>query len=116
MMENIRSGNFCAVVRLEERGHRGKHKPPPHDGGPSLTFSCSLGQIHVAADRPCETIEFMAGSSSHKESVTTSGSTDCSYEIGEWEDCVRVQVVQKRDDGQHYTVFSQPMFVRRDGV
>ena len=114
MLENIRSGNFCAIVRLQERRHRGHLPPPSQDSGPSLVVSCSQGQIHVAADRPCETVEFCAGSSSHRESVPASGSADFVYDVGDWEESVRVRLIQKRDAGQHYMVFSQPLFVRRD--
>jgi hypothetical protein len=113
MLENIRSGKFCAVVRLQERRHRGHLPPPLQDSGPSLVVSCSQGQIHVAADRPCETVEFCAGSSSHRESTAASGSAEFVYSIGEWENYVRVRVLQKRADEQHYMVFSQPLFIRR---
>lgn len=114
MLENIRSGNFCAVVRLDKRRHRSRTNPPSHDSGPSLTISCSQGQIQVAAGRPCETIEFTAGSSTRIESVAASGSAGFAYDVGEWEDYVRVRAVQKSDDGQHHMVFSQPLSVRRD--
>jgi hypothetical protein len=114
MLEDIRSGNFCAVVRLEKRSHRGRINPPSQDSGPSLVVSCSRGQIQVAAGRPCETIEFTAVSSFRRESVAASGSAGFAYDVGEWEDYVRVRVLQKRDDGQHHAVFSQPLSVRRD--
>jgi hypothetical protein len=114
MLQNIRGGNFCAVIRLDKRRLKGQTTPAAQDGGPSLVISCGQGQIHVAADRPCETIEFCAGSSSHRESLAASGSADFAYDVSEWEEYVRVRVLQKRDDGQHHIVFSQPLFVRRD--
>ena len=96
MLENIRSGNFWAVVR--RRGRRERFRT--RDDGSWPVISHDQGQIHVAADRPCETIEFCAGSSSRRESTSASGSAGFAYDVGDWEDYVRVRVVQKSDEGQ----------------
>ncbi len=110
ILENIRGGNFWAVVR---QGRRGRENSGSIDAGPSLVISHSRGQISVAADRPCEIIEFWAGSSSRRESTSASGSAGFAYQVGDWEDYVRVRVVQKRNDGQRLIAFSQPLSVRR---
>ncbi len=110
ILENIRGGNFWAVVR---QGRGGRGGSAPGDIGPWLAVSHSQGRIHVAADRPCEIIEFCAGSSSRRESASASGSAGFAYQVGDWEDYVRVRVVQKRNDGQRLIAFSQPLSVRR---
>jgi hypothetical protein len=110
MLDNIRGGNFWAVVRRQ--GRRGDSRS--QDAGLSLVVSHAEGQIHVAADRPCETIEFWAGSSSRHASTSPSGSAGLTYDIGDWEDYVRVRVVQKRDDGLCLMAFSQPLWIRRE--
>jgi hypothetical protein len=114
ILENIRSGNFWAVVRLEARRHKGQRATQSQNSRPWLAVSHSQGQISVVADRPCETIEFCAGSSSRRESTAASGSADFAYDVGDWEDYVRVRVVQKSDDGQCLMAFSQPLSVRRE--
>jgi len=114
MLENIRSGNFCAVVRPQGGRHERRRTSGSKDGGPALVVSHSQEQIYVVADRPCDTIEFCAGSSSRRESVAESGSADFAYDVGDWEDYVRVRIVQKRDDGKKYVAFSQPLSIRRD--
>ena len=112
MLDNIRGGNFWAVVRRQ--GRRGGGSSGPRDFGPWLAISHSQGRISVAANRPCETIEFCAGSSSRRDSTSASGSAEFAYDVSDWEDYVRVQVVQKRDDGQHLVSFSQPLCIRRE--
>jgi hypothetical protein len=116
MLENIKSGNFCAVVRLEKRCLRDQAITQSQEGVPFLVVSCGQGQIHVSADLPCETVEFCAGSSSHRELLAAPSSADFAYDVGDWEEYVRVRAVQKRDDGQRCVVFSQPLLVRRDEV
>jgi hypothetical protein len=112
MLENIRGGNFWAVVRRQ--GRRGRGGSAPGEGGPWPAITHSQGQIHVAADRLCETIEFYAGSSSRRTSTSASGSAEFAYDVGDWEDYVRVQVVQKRDGGQCLMAFSQPLAIRQE--
>jgi hypothetical protein len=112
MLENIRGGNFWAVVR--RRGRRGRGGSAPGDGGPWLAITHNQGRISVAAGHPCETIEFWAGSSSRRESTSASGSAGFAYEVGDWEDYVRVRVVQQMDDGQCLVTFSQPLSIRRE--
>jgi hypothetical protein len=112
LLENIRGGNFWAVVR--RRGRRGRGTSQSMDAGPSLVISHSQGHISVAADHPCETIQFYAGSSSRRESRSVSGSADFAYDVGDWEDYVRVVVVQKSDDGHCLMAFSQPLPIRRE--
>ena len=111
ILENIRGGNFWAVVR---QGRRGRENSGSIDAGPSLVISHSQGQISVAAECPCETIEFYAGSSSRRESTSASGSAGFAYDVGDWEDYVRVRVVQKTNDGQCLMAFSQPLAIRRE--
>ena len=111
ILENIRGGNFWAVVR---QGRRGRENSGSIDAGPSLVISHSQGQISVAAECPCETIEFYAGSSSRRESTSASGSAGFAYQVGDWEDYVRVRVVQKTNDGQCLMAFSQPLAIRRE--
>jgi hypothetical protein len=106
--ENIRGGNFWAVVR------QGRGVSAPWDGAPWPVISHSHGRISVAAGRACETIEFHAGSSSRRESTSASGSAEFAYDVGDWEDYVRVRVVQKRDDGLCFMAFSQPLSIRRE--
>ena len=112
MLDNIRGGNFWAVVRRQ--GRRGGGSSGPTDFGPWLAISHGQGRISVAANRPCETIEFCVGSSSRRDSTSASGSAEFAYDVSDWEDYVRVQVVQKRDDGQHLVSFSQPLCIRRE--
>ena len=112
LLENIRGGNFWAIVRRQQ--WRAPGTSGSKDDGIWLAVSHSQKQISVAADRPCATIEFCAGSSSRRGSVAASGSADFAYDIGDWEDYVRVRVVRKRDDGQYYEAFSQPLSIRRD--
>ena len=111
MLENIRGGNFWAMVRRQGRQEQGGSGPG--DSGPWPAISCGQGQISVATGRPCETIEFCAGSSSRWESTSASRSTEFAYDVGDWEDYIRVRVVQKRDAGQCLMAFSQPLSVRR---
>ena len=111
ILENIRGGNFWAVVR---QGRRGRENSGSIDAGPSLVISHSQGQISVAAECPCETIEFYAGSSSRRESTSASGSAGFAYDVGDWEDYVRVRVVQKTNDEQCLMAFSQPLAIRRE--
>ncbi len=108
MLENIRGGDFWAVVR--RRGRRGGSGRG--DDGSWPVISHDQGQIHVAADRPCETIDFHAGSSSRRESTSASGSAGFAYDVGGWEDYVRVRVVLKSDKGRCLETFSQPLSIR----
>jgi hypothetical protein len=109
MLENIRGGNFWAMVRRQ--GRRGGSAPG--DGGAWLAISCSQGRIHVTAEHPCETIEFCAGASLRRDSTSASGSADFAYDVDDWEDYVRVRVMLKTGDGQRIMAFSQPLCIRR---
>jgi hypothetical protein len=111
ILDNIRGGNFWAVIR--RRGRRGGGGPAPEEAAPWPAIVHAQGQISVAAGRPCETIEFCAGSASRRGSRSASGSAESVYDVGAWEDYVRVRVMQWRDNGLCLEAYSQPLFIRR---
>ncbi|MDM8000007.1 MAG: hypothetical protein QUS33_08415 [Dehalococcoidia bacterium] len=106
IVENIRGGNFWAVVR-QGRGSRVGVAPP----GLHITVSGDL--ISVAADRACEDIKFVCGSSSRQASTSESVAKAPIYRVRDWEDYIRIQVVLKSGEGELLRAFSQPLCVRR---
>jgi hypothetical protein len=125
LLENIKAGNFYTVVRSPDFT---SGREPPGNGfpdiGPALKIrtypgivNMQTGQmsmaIHVETDLP-STISFIPGYLCQKTGTVQSdvGTSETYFSVGH-EDYIRVEVLQKRADGELYLAISQPLFIRK---
>jgi hypothetical protein len=114
ILDNIRNGNFWAVVRSHAKRNGKRLASGSQDKWLSPAVSHSQSRISVVADRLCKTIEFRAGSSSRRGFSVASESATFAYELGGWEDYVRIRIAFKGDNGRSHDAFSQPLAIRHD--
>ncbi|UCG33609.1 MAG: hypothetical protein JSU68_03045 [Phycisphaerales bacterium] len=117
IIENIKAGNFYSVVRSPEISGKSPGYGPS-DHGPALNVSFSGRSVKVTTDRPSESIDFMVLKRTSSGRVVWEdhkhrGGRSASYELDGSEGYVRVEIAQRRPDGELYKAFSQPLFVMK---
>lgn len=109
ILQNIRDGNFVAVVRSPM-----VHGDPPSrgttDAGPQLSIGV-VGNAVIAQMDQIGDILFVVGTPNETRPISNEGVDRAVYELIGDEVFVRVEGWQVRADGEQYCTFSQPMFV-----
>lgn len=110
IINNIKSGNFYAVVRRPE-ARMTIPEQGPSDNGPELHITCLGPVITVRTDRPSDIAFHICSDTGEMRVDFVAAVQEASYDKVTREDkYVRIVVHQIRDC-EHYQVFSQPLHV-----